>query len=395
MKPLKIKPVYKDYIWGGDRLRTKYGKNTEITPLAESWELSCHPDGLSIICGGEHDGKTLAEYIKENKSCLGTLCKSDELPVLIKLIDAQDNLSVQVHPDDFMAKELEGQNGKTEMWYVVESDKDAKITCGVKKDITKEMLEQAIKDNTVEEILHTVSSQKGDVFFVEAGTIHAIGKGNVIAEIQQNSNVTYRLYDYNRKNKNGEKRELHIEKGVKAANCIKTQQRKIPMCSDNTRLIGSCEWFAVKELKLNGNKEMIADEKSYHSILVVDGIIELKSKKYTETFNLGETIFVPASFGEYTLSGKATVLIVNNQPDYYIRIDLDSTNVVATVVDGYGVIYGKAARKTKALRTCQGIFHDIEVCAKDAASESGILFEDIKSVGIGCPKVIDKYTGNI
>ena len=128
MKPLKLIPAYKDYIWGGEKLRTKYGKDTDMTPLAESWDLSCHKDGLSVIDGGEYNGKTLEEYIKENKGCLGTLSESDELHILIKFIDAQDNLSVQVHPDDAMAKELENQNGKTEMWYVVEADKGAKMT---------------------------------------------------------------------------------------------------------------------------------------------------------------------------------------------------------------------------------------------------------------------------
>ncbi len=125
MMILKLKPAYKDYIWGGEKLRTKYGKDTDMTPLAESWELSCHPDGETIVIGGEYDGKTLSAYIKENKGCLGSLCKSEELPILIKLIDAQDNLSVQVHPDDIMAKKMENQNGKTEMWYVVEADKGA------------------------------------------------------------------------------------------------------------------------------------------------------------------------------------------------------------------------------------------------------------------------------
>ena len=213
MEPLKLKAVYKDYIWGGEKLRTKYGKNTDISPLAESWELSCHKDGLSTIDGGVFDGKTLEAYIKENPGCLGTLCEGNELPILIKLIDAADNLSVQVHPDNEQAKEWENQNGKTEMWYVVWADKGAKMTCGVKMDITKTELENAIVENRVEELLNTVPSKKGDVFFVETGTIHAIGKGNVIAEIQQNSNVTYRLYDYDRRDKNGNPRELHIEKG--------------------------------------------------------------------------------------------------------------------------------------------------------------------------------------
>jgi len=125
MKPLKLNPIYKNYIWGGEKLRTKYGKDTDITPLAESWELSCHKDGLSVIDGGEHNGKTLDLYIKENLECLGTRCKSKELPILIKLIDAQENLSVQVHPNDEQAKEWENQNSKTEMWYVLEADKGA------------------------------------------------------------------------------------------------------------------------------------------------------------------------------------------------------------------------------------------------------------------------------
>ncbi|MBR1969486.1 MAG: class I mannose-6-phosphate isomerase [Clostridia bacterium] len=322
MKPLKLKAAYKDYIWGGEKLRKKYGKETDMTPLAESWELSCHPDGLSIIDSEEYKGKTLLEYIEENEGCLGTLCKSNELPILIKLIDAQDNLSVQVHPDDKMAKELEGQNGKTEMWYVVEADKGAKMTCGVKKDITKEILEKAIKNNTVEELLNTVPSEKGDVFFVEAGTIHAIGKGNVIAEIQQNSNVTYRLYDYGRIGKDGQPRELHIEKGVKAANCRKNKLREMPVCSDDTRILGSCEYFTVKEIKLSGSKSFVADEKSYHAIVVVDGEAEIKTKDDAERIYLGETVFVPANMGEYVLTGKATILLTTNQNNWYVGFDV-------------------------------------------------------------------------
>ena len=395
MKSIKLKPTYKDYIWGGEKLRTIYGKDTAITPLAESWELSCQPDGLSTIDGGEYDGKTLESYIKENPGCLGTLCKSDELPILIKLIDAQDNLSVQVHPDDAMAKELEGQNGKTEMWYVVQADNGAKMTCGVKKEITKEVLREAIRNNTVEELLNTVSSQKGDVFFVEAGTVHAIGKGNVIAEIQQNSNVTYRLYDYGRIGKDGKPRELHIEKGVTASNCNKSEERKIPTCSDGARLLGSCEYFAVKEIKLSGSKSFVADEKSYHALMVVDGETELFAKDKTQKIKLGETVFIPANIGEYTLTGKATILLTTNQPEYYVGIDLGGTNIAAAVVDEYGTIYGRSTKKTNAPRSYREIFSDMAECARDAAKESGISFDDIVSVGIGCPGAIDKENGNI
>ena len=395
MEAFKLKPAYKNYIWGGKKLQTIFGKNTDISPLAESWELSCHPDGESTIIGGEYDGKTLTSYIKENKSCLGTLCKYEELPILIKFIDAQENLSVQVHPNDTQAKEWENQNGKTEMWYVIAADEDAKITCGMKHDITTEELRNAIKENTVESLLNTISSKKGDVFFVEAGTVHAIGKGNVIAEIQQNSNVTYRLYDYDRRDKNGIPRELHIEKGLKASNCRKTDPKKIPICSDGTKLLGSCEYFAVKEIKLSGSKIFCADEKSYHAVMVVEGTAELFTDSYAQKIKTGETVFIPANLGEYTLDGKATILLTTNQPEYYIGIDLGGTNIVAAVVDEYGVIYGKSTRKTRAPRHYMDIFKDMDWCARDCVKESGLNFDDIVSVGIGCPGSIDKENGNI
>lgn len=394
MKPMKLTPAYKDYIWGGTKLKTEYGKKTDISPVAESWELSCHKDGLSVIRGGEFDGETLASVIEKNPEILGTNCGGKELPILIKLIDAADNLSVQVHPNDEQAKAWENQNGKTEMWYVVKADKNAKITYGVTEEIDKERLKKEIRSKTVESVLNTVSSKKGDVFFVESGTIHAIGKGNVIAEIQQNSNVTYRLYDYGRKGKDGKERELHIDKGVKSANCTKTEARAIPSCSDGTRLIGSCEYFAVKELKLNGAKTFTADEKSYHALIVTDGAAELTCGGYRDKLPAGQTVFIPAGTGEYTLSGKATVLITTNQPKYYVGIDLGGTNIVAAVVDEYGVIYGRAKRKTGASRSYAEIFADMAECARDSAKESGLNFEkDIEAVGIGCPGAINTEDG--
>ncbi len=394
MKPLKLTPTYKDYIWGGTKLKTEYGKKTDITPVAESWELSCHKDGLSTICGGEFDGKTLASVIEKNPEILGTYCNGNELPILIKFIDAADDLSVQVHPNDEQAKAWENQNGKTEMWYVVKANKGAKITFGVAEEIDKARLEKEIQNKSVENVLNAVKSKKGDVFFVEAGTIHAIGKGNIIAEIQQNSNVTYRLYDYGRIGKDGKERELHIEKGVKSANCSKTKIRKIPVCSDETRLLGSCEYFAVKEVKLKGNKTFIADEKSYHALMVTEGSAELSSDRYNEELSMGQTVFIPANMGEYTLSGKATVLLTTNQPKYYVGIDLGGTNIAAAVVDEYGVIYGRSKKKNNALRRYNEIFDDMAKCARNAAEESGLNFEtDIEAVGIGCPGAINTDEG--
>ena len=312
MKPLKLTPAYKDYIWGGEKLRTVYGKETDLSPVAESWELSCHKDGYSIICGGEYDGMTLDEYIKKNPSSLGTSVKGNELPILIKLIDAADNLSVQVHPNDEQALEWEGQKGKTEMWYVVDAEADARIVYGLKEDTTREELSNAIKEKRVEELLNSVSSKKGDVFFVESGTIHAIGKGNLIAEIQQNSNVTYRLYDYGRVGKDGKERELHIDKGVMASNCNKLVPREINIEADGTRVLGSCEYFVVKEIKLNGEKVFVSDEKTYHALVVTDGELNVIGKDFSISMSAGETVFIPSGLGEYALKGNATVLLTTN-----------------------------------------------------------------------------------
>lgn len=356
MKPIKVIPAFKDYIWGGQKLRTVYGKPTDLSPLAESWELSCHPDGPSIIVGGEHDGKTLDSYIRENPACLGTGYDSTELPILIKLIDAQDNLSVQVHPNDEQAKAWEGQNGKTEMWYVVQADEGAMMTCGMKQDVSEEQFRKAILDNTVGDLLNTVPSKAGDVFFVEAGTVHAIGKGNVIAEIQQNSNVTYRLYDYGRVGKDGKTRELHIEKGVKASNCKAGAPRAIPACSDGTRLLGSCRYFAVKEIPVSGEVKLTADSKSYHALVVVAGAVKLESQGYCEMVNTGETVFIPANLGQYKLTGNATVLQARHQPEYHF----ETVDGGVAVVDEYGVTYGSASTPA------------------DAAEQSGIDLADIQ-----------------
>ncbi len=394
-KPFKLYPAFQEYIWGGTKLNDRYYKNSGFAKTAESWELSTHPDGLSRIVGGNLDGVSLAEYIKENPEVLGTNRKSDELPILIKLIDAEDKLSIQVHPNDEQGHQWEGQNGKTEMWYIVDADDDAEIIYGVKEDITKEQLKNAITDNSVMHLLDSVKSKKGDVFFVDAGTIHAIGKGNLIAEIQQNSNVTYRLYDYDRRDKMGNPRELHIEKGVMAAVTQKTGKREIPVCSDNSRLLGACEYFAVKEFAVEDKLCMECYPESYQAIVVVDGQLELLYAEEKELVKAGETVFLPAGFGKYTLTGCGKVLVAQNPPRYFVGIDLGGTNIAAAVVDEYGVIYGRSKRKTNMPRSYQEIFDDMALCAKDAAKESGIAWEEIENVGIGCPGAINKKNGNI
>ncbi len=386
MNLIKLKPVCKDYIWGGAKLKEKYCKESDFEKIAESWELSCHNDGPSTILGTDIE---LRDYIAKNSCVLGSKNTTGELPILIKLIDAADNLSVQVHPSNIEAREWENDNGKTEMWYVIEADEGAEIIYGTKDNISKEDLQKAIEENKATELLNTVDSKKGDVFFVEAGTIHAIGKGNLIAEIQQNSNVTYRLYDYGRKDKFGNTRELHIDKGIKCSSTKKTTVKNIPDCSDGSRLLGSCDYFQTKEFKINGTKTFNADEKSYHAFICVDGRFDIICGDEWCGLGIGETVFVPSGIGEYEVRGTGTILLTQNKPDYYIGIDLGGTNIVAAVVDEYGIIYGQSSAKTNAPRDYKAIFDDMAKCALEAADNSGICFDDIISVGIGCPGAIN------
>ena len=212
MYPIKLKPALKDYIWGGTRLKSDFHKTSDLERVAESWELSCHKDGPSIIENGELAGLTLDEYVKRyGTNVLGTNCsKFESFPILIKLIDAKDNLSVQVHPDNDYALRVEGEYGKTEMWYIVDCDDGAELLYGFKNSISKEEFKERIQNNTLTEVTNRVRVNKGDAFFIEAGCLHAIGKGIVIAEIQQNSNTTYRIYDYGRLGTDGKPRDLHI-----------------------------------------------------------------------------------------------------------------------------------------------------------------------------------------
>ena len=195
--PFLLRPSGKDYLWGGSRLNDEFEKEMNLSPLAETWECSTHPDGPSYVVGGEFDGMKLKEVLKEHPEYLGERHKgAEDLPILIKFIDAKKDLSVQVHPSDQYARVHEnGQLGKTEMWYVLDAGKDAKLVYGLKQDSSKNEIRNAVADGTVMNYLQQVPVKKDDLFFIEAGMIHAIGAGALVAEIQENSNLTYRLYD--------------------------------------------------------------------------------------------------------------------------------------------------------------------------------------------------------
>lgn len=316
MDILKLKPVFKDYIWGGTRLRDDYGFESDLDKMAEGWMLSCHKDGKNTIIGGEFDGKTLEEVIEEfgADKIVGTnSAKFPFFPVLIKLIDAKDNLSIQVHPDNDYAQRVEHEFGKTEIWYVLDSEPDATLIYGFKDNFTSEQFRSAIENNTLMDMLNVVNVKKGDLFFIEAGTVHAIGKGTLIAEIQQNSNSTYRVYDYGRIGADGKPRELHIDKAVDVSKTepakyeIKPFGDKLIVDGGMSQLLTECDLFTVNHYDVDGAMSFIANEKSFQHVLVLDGEGEIAGRKFVK----GDSYFVPAGFGKYEISGKAEIIITN------------------------------------------------------------------------------------
>ena len=317
MKIEKLSPAFKDYLWGGTKLRDVYGKKCDYEKVAESWELSTHPAGQSVIDGGEYDGLKFGEYLeKVGAKALGVNgAKFKEFPVLIKFIDAKQPLSVQVHPSDEYALRVEGEYGKTEMWYVVDCEPGASLYFGVNRALTKEEFKKRIEDNTLTDVLYKADVKKGDVFFIQSGTIHAIGAGILICEIQQNSNTTYRVYDYGRLGKDGKPRELHVKKAIDVTNLEPVKERPhldAPIdifAETEARLLASCEYFTVYELEIDGTSHLTAGEDSFQSFTVLDGSVQLQAGDAELTFKKGETSFLPAGLGAYTLMGKARLVL--------------------------------------------------------------------------------------
>ena len=319
MSIIKLTAHCTDYIWGGNRLREEYGKTMDSDKIAESWELSCHKDGKSVVATGEYAGKNLPEYIEaRGNSVLGTNCERFEyFPILIKLIDAKDNLSVQVHPSNEYAMRVEGEYGKTEMWYIVDCEEGAELLYGFKHEISSEEFAQRIADNTLLEVTNNVPVHKGDVFFIEAGTLHAIGKGILIAEIQQNSNTTYRIYDYGRVGADGKPRPLHVEKACEVTELVPpkypttAEGKHVDIGGGTMTLLRSCEYFNVNKLELDGAATLTASDKSFNSILVLDGECTITAGGESVTAKKGDSVFVDAGTGDYTVSGRGELIVTD------------------------------------------------------------------------------------
>lgn len=318
MYPLKLIPAVKDYIWGGTKLKTDFGIKSDLEKVAEAWTLSCHKDGSNIIANGSDKGKTLAAWLEEKGfEVLGSKGKNlDSFPVLIKLIDAKDNLSVQVHPYDEYAQRVEHEQGKTEAWYVIDCEEGAELIYGFKKEISSQEFEERIMNNTLLDVVNSVPVKKGDLFFIESGTLHAIGKGILLAEVQQNSNSTYRVYDYGRVGADGKPRELHIKKAVDVTSCTPPTHpygaKPVTEKGDGyevTELV-NCDIFKSYSVKIDSEYSDKCGEESFVSLLSLDGDFTFSCGETELSLNKGESIFIPANMGEYTVKGKGEILKV-------------------------------------------------------------------------------------
>lgn len=335
---MKLEPAFKDNLWGGTKLRTVFGKKCDYDVIGESWELSAHPDGQSVIASGILTGMYFGEFIeKYGHDVVGWKSSSlDRFPVLIKFIDAKKDLSIQIHPDDDYALEIENEFGKNEMWYVVDCEPGAFLYCGLKKDSSKEEIRERIENNTITDILNKIEVHKGDCVMVKAGTIHAIGAGILICEIQQNSNCTYRMYDYDRKDKFGNKRELHIDKAIDVVDVKKYK----PFISDNkdvpegAEVLVSCKYFEcykyvlgsnaaeadhasdiedncynTENVRNTGKVNISVDAMSFRSVIVIDGSGKIAVGNNTMDYKAGDSFFVTAGEKVINLEGTGTVIV--------------------------------------------------------------------------------------
>lgn len=324
-KPFFLKPAGKDYLWGGSRLNDDFSKGIDLSPLAETWECSTHPDGISIVSSGEYTGMGVSDVLDIHPEYMGLHPRrmvKEGLPVLVKLIDANKDLSVQVHPsDDYAMKHENGQMGKTEMWYVIDADRGAQLVYGFREQVTKEEIRQSIADGSIIRYLNHIPVHRGDVFFITPGTVHAIGAGILLAEIQESSNLTYRLYDYDRVDRSGKRRELHIDKALDVVNMMPSTAPRQPIRKLSYRLgyaseiIGRCKYFEVERVMINTERvrsmaDIQTDDDSFNALLCIDGCADLFGEDTLINIFKGDCVFIPADSIPMKLHGRAEFLKV-------------------------------------------------------------------------------------
>lgn len=400
MTILKLKPACKDYIWGGNRLKDEFGFQYDGEVLAEAWMLSAHPDGPSTIINGPYAGKTLIEYLnEEGMEVLGTNCRRfREFPILTKFIDARNNLSIQVHPDNAYALHHEGQYGKTEMWYVLDAEPGAFLYYGFKKKISKEEFEERIRNNTLLDVLYALPVHKGDVVFIPSGTLHAIGKGILIAEIQQNSNVTYRIYDYGRVGRDGKPRQLHITQAV-AVTKLEPAEKPVNQYPH----LGDCDYFTVDKLDLDGvlTRRMQGNvgKESFLSILILDGEGTISCRGEKVSYHKGDSIFLPADSGNWEIEGSCDALLTTIREKanpIRVGINIGSKLVQIGIVNDHNEIIGSRSYNTEAeTRTAEEIIDTAANETLKLLQEKEIPLDECIGVGVGVPGTIDRRNGRV
>ncbi|WP_413997869.1 type I phosphomannose isomerase catalytic subunit [Flavobacterium sp. W1B] len=313
--PLQFNPILKERIWGGEKLKTVLNKPIESKITGESWELSTVEGDVSTIANGVLKGKSLTDIIEEfPNEILGTEVYAKfgkQFPLLFKYLDAREDLSIQVHPNDELAKKRHNSFGKTEMWYIMQADDDARIIVGFKEKSNPEEYVQSLKNQTLLNLLDDVKVKSGDVFFLETGTVHAIGAGLVVAEIQQTSDITYRIYDFDRKDAQGNTRELHVDLALDAINYNKVDTFKEYTKEINqSNSIVDCPYFTTNFVPLDGEITANKDGKTFTVYMCIEGSFEIEYKNYKFQYKKGDTVLIPAAMDVYLLKGKASILEV-------------------------------------------------------------------------------------
>ena len=311
--PLQFEPILKERIWGGTKLKTELNKPITSDITGESWEISTVENDVSIVANGSFKGKSLNDLINEfPEALLGTKVYAQfgkQFPLLFKYLDAREDLSIQLHPNDELAKKRHNSFGKTEMWYVMQADTDARLIVGFKEKSSPQEFIQNLNNKTLLNILDTKKVLQGDVFMLNTGTIHAIGAGIVIAEIQQTSDITYRVYDFDRVDANGNKRELHIDLALEALNYEKIEAQRFYDKTENTsNEIVNCQYFTTNIIPLDGNITIHKDQTSFTVYMCVDGEFQLTINDESYTYKKGDTVLIPAALTDFQLAGKASIL---------------------------------------------------------------------------------------
>jgi len=317
--PLLFRPVYREYLWGGERIAARFSRGDTPSPCAESWEISAHPDGMGVVENGELAGQSLEALCTEyGKSLLGTHCADTRFPLLVKLIDAKTRLSLQVHPDEVSAERYGGE-AKTEMWYILDAPKGAFVCAGLKAGVGPRILHDALIDKTVPSLLRTLNVVPGKAVFVPGGLVHAIGEGCLILEVQQNSNTTYRVYDWDRVGSDGRPRMLHMRQALEVIDWHAPEfdlMTPIPMkaaaAANKREKILRCDYFTMEKLALSEPEPVKPDGSSFRAIFVSEGSVELLWDDGRLVIPHGRSCLVPASMPPYVIKPlQETALILS------------------------------------------------------------------------------------